>query len=124
MRVFAAKGMIMLFLILGLSLVFSNTLRVMTTAKVAFLQPAMDETGMYSEIPASAVHGYGEDRYVYAVRETRSPLGAVTYTAHEIPVTVRAEDGANVILEENLSAFHLAYLEDRELEDGCAVMGY
>lgn len=35
-----------------------------------------------------------------------------------------AEEGTNLILGENLSAFHLAYLEDRELEDGCAVMGY
>ena len=124
MRLFAAKGMLILFLILGLSLIFSNTLRAITTAKVAFLKPALDETGTYSQIPASAIHGYSESRYVYSVQETVSPLGAVTYTVHEIPVTVRATEGPNVILNENLSAFYLAYLEDRELEDGCAVMGY
>lgn len=124
MRLFAAKGMMILFLILGLSLFFSNTLRVITTAKVVFLKPVMDETGLYSQLPASAIHVYGDDRYVYSVRETKSPLGAVTYTAHEIHVTVRSEEGTNIILGENLSAFHIAYMEDRELEDGCAVMGY
>ncbi|MGI6238851.1 MAG: hypothetical protein ACOYI5_04405 [Christensenellales bacterium] len=75
-------------------------------------------------LPAAAVRGAGDDRYVYTLRREQSSLGTVKTITVKTPVTVLAESGGTVSVEENLSYEQVAYMEDRSISEGDSVMEY
>ncbi len=75
-------------------------------------------------ISASAVHGTGDDRYVYTVNTSYSNFGNSKMTVHKMNVTVLAEASGLVSIEEELAYYDIAYMEDRPISDGDTVMLY
>lgn len=75
-------------------------------------------------LPASAVRGSGEDRYVYLVNEGSNALGKRVLKVSKQSVTVLAEVGNTVSLEDDLNRQRVAYMEDRSISDGSEVMIY
>lgn len=75
-------------------------------------------------LPSSAVHGTGDDRYVYTVDTAYSNFGNSKMTVHKMTVTVLAEAGGVASIEEELGYYDIAYMEDRPINDGDAVMLY
>lgn len=75
-------------------------------------------------ISASAIHGTGDDRYVYTVETSYSNFGNSKMTVRKMNVTVLAEASGLVSIEEDLSYYTLAYMEDRPINDGDMVMLY
>ncbi|MBO4367478.1 MAG: hypothetical protein J5859_02090, partial [Clostridia bacterium] len=75
-------------------------------------------------VPVSAVHGSGNDRYVFTVETKENSLGARTMTVHKLSVTVKSETDGTAALADDISWYTLAYMEDRELSDGEIVMEY
>lgn len=75
-------------------------------------------------LPASAVRGSGEDRYVYTVTESSSGFGKLKKTVSKTDVTVIAEADGTASIEEDVSWYSIAYMEDRPLSEGSAVMEY
>ena len=75
-------------------------------------------------VPASAVHGTGSDRYVFTVETDSSGIGSARMTVHRMNVTVLGEADGVVSLQEDISYYDLAYMEDRPLTDGDTVMQY
>ena len=75
-------------------------------------------------LSASAVHGTGEDRYVYTVDKSYSNFGNSKMTVHKMNVTVLAEAGGLVSIQEELGYYDIAYMEDRPINDGDTVMLY
>lgn len=75
-------------------------------------------------LPLSAVHGSDQDRYVYVVNRQSSTFGVDKMTVQKMNVTVLAEVKGVVSIEEELSYYTIAYMEDRALNDGDTVMEY
>lgn len=74
-------------------------------------------------VPVSAIHGVGKHRYVYVVEESTSALGGTEWSVREYAITVLAEADGYASVEEPLNRVRLAYMEDKELSDGCTVIG-
>lgn len=75
-------------------------------------------------LPVSAVRGSGESRYIYAVEESSNALGERTLTIRKQNVTVLAEVGSTVSVQEDLGRVRVAYMEDRAISEGSTVMLY
>ena len=75
-------------------------------------------------LPASAVRGSGDSRYVYVVNERQTTFGKKKLSISKMDVTVIAEADGTASVEEDLSYYDVAYMEDRALTDGCDVMRY
>jgi len=75
-------------------------------------------------LPSAAVRGSGEDRYIYTVSESSSGFGKIQKNVSKMEVTVIAEADGTVSIEEDVSYYSIAYMEDRPLSDGSAVMEY
>jgi multidrug efflux pump subunit AcrA (membrane-fusion protein) len=75
-------------------------------------------------IPASAVRGSGDSRYVYLGETESSSFGGTQMKARKKDVTVLAESGSTVSVAEDLSYVKVLYMEDRALTEGGAVMEY
>ncbi len=75
-------------------------------------------------VPAAAVRGSGENRYVYIGENESSTFGGNQMKARKMDVRVLAESGSTVSLAEDLTYQRVLYMEDRALSEGCAVMEY
>ena len=75
-------------------------------------------------VPAAAVRGSGENRFVYIGESESSAFGGNGMRARKMEVRVLAENGGTVSLAEDLTYQRVLYMEDRALSDGCAVMEY
>lgn len=75
-------------------------------------------------LPSSAVHGSGEDRYVFTVETSYSNLGNSRMTVRKLPVTVAGEADGVASVREEIGYYDIAYMEDRPINDGDAVMLY
>lgn len=75
-------------------------------------------------VPASAVRGSGNDRYVYVTERENSTFGGSRLKCKKMSVTVLGESGGNVSLSEDLSYEQVIYMEDRSISDGATVMTY
>lgn len=77
-----------------------------------------------SLLPASAVRGSGDARYIYVVNERETGLGKKKRSLSKMSVTVVDEGGGTASIQEDLSGLDVAYMEDRALLDGADVMYY
>ena len=75
-------------------------------------------------VPVSAVHGSGDDRYVYTVETRSGSFGSSEMTVRKMSVQVEAEVEGVASLSEDISWYTLAYMEDRAISDGDRVMEY
>lgn len=75
-------------------------------------------------LPAAAVRGSGDDRYVYTLRTNESSFGTQSTVTVKTPVTVLAEADGTVSIEEDLTYTQVAYMEDRSISEGDSVMEY
>lgn len=75
-------------------------------------------------LPAAAVRGSGDDRYVYTLQEKQSSFGTVKTITVRTSVTVLAESNGTVSISEDLGWMQVAYMEDRSIAEGDAVMAY
>ena len=75
-------------------------------------------------LPAAAVRGSGDDRYVYTLRTKESSFGTQSTVTVKTSVTVLAEADGTVSVEEDLTYMQVAYMEDRSISEGDSVMEY
>ena len=75
-------------------------------------------------LPASAVRGSGDSRYVYIVSEESNALGQRVLKVKKQDVKVLSEVGSTVSIQDDLSRQRVAYMEDRAISDGSEVMVY
>lgn len=75
-------------------------------------------------LPASAVRGSGDSRYVYIVSEESNALGQRVLKVKKQDVKVLSEVGSTVSIQDDLSRQRVAYMEDRTISDGSEVMVY
>ena len=75
-------------------------------------------------LPASAVRGSGDERYVYTINETTSTFGKRKLTLSKMEVHVIAEADGIASIQEDLSYYKIAYMEDRALDENSSVMEY
>lgn len=75
-------------------------------------------------VPASAVRGSGNDRYVYVTERESSTFGGNRLKCKKMSVTVLGESGTTVSLSEDLSHEQVIYMEDRAISEGATVMTY
>jgi multidrug efflux pump subunit AcrA (membrane-fusion protein) len=75
-------------------------------------------------LPAAAVRGSGTDRYVYTLQSQQSSFGTTKTVTVKTAVTVLAESNGTVSVSEDLSWMQVAYMEDRSISEGDAVMAY
>ncbi len=75
-------------------------------------------------LPASAVRGSGDSRYVYTAEEQNSAFGGSSMKVRKTSVTVLAESGSTASVAEDLTYSKVLYMEDRALTEGGAVMEY
>ena len=75
-------------------------------------------------VPVSAVHGSEGDRYVFVVDRQSNTFGSDTLTVTKMSVRVTAEVDGTASLEDDISWYTLAYMEDRAINDGDTVMEY
>lgn len=75
-------------------------------------------------VPVSAVHGSGEDRYVFAINKSENAFGSTEMTVRKMSVVVEAEVDGVASLQDDISWYTLAYMEDRAISDGDSVMEY
>ena len=75
-------------------------------------------------VPASAVRGSGDSRYLYVGEQEGSAFAGSRLRARKMNVTVLAESASTVSLAEDVTYQQVLYMEDRALTDGCAVMEY
>ena len=75
-------------------------------------------------LPASAVRGSGDSRYVYIVNEESNALGQRVLKVKKQDVKVLSEVGSTVSIQDDLSRQRVAYMEDRTISDGSEVMVY
>ncbi len=75
-------------------------------------------------LPASAVRGSGDSRYVLIGETESSTFGGSRMVARKMSVTVLAESGSTVSVAEDLSWQKVLYMEDRALTEGGPVMEY
>ena len=91
---------------------------------------AVDMTASYRAttsttlLPASAVRGSGDNRYVYVVNEESNALGQRVLKVKKQDVKVLSEVGSTVSIQDDLSRQRVAYMEDRTSSDGSEVMVY
>lgn len=75
-------------------------------------------------LAASAVHGTGDDRYIYTVETSYSSTGNSKMTVRRMAVTVFGEADGMASIEEELGYCDIACMEDRPISDGDSVMLY
>ena len=75
-------------------------------------------------LPATAVRGSGSNRFVYVGENRSSTFGGNQIVVRKVNVTVLAESGATVSINENMTDQRILYMEDRALNEGGAVMEY
>jgi len=75
-------------------------------------------------LPSAAVRGSGDDRYVYTLQTETSSFGTSKTVTVRTDVTVLAESDGTVSISEDLSWTQVAYMEDRSISEGDAVMAY
>ena len=75
-------------------------------------------------MPAAAVRGSGDDRYVFVVQDQESSFGTKKQVLSKQSVTVLAESGGTVSVQEDLTYLKVAYMEDRSVSEGDSVMEY
>ena len=75
-------------------------------------------------IPATAVRGSGNDRYVYVAVKQSSTFGGTQIIVQKSAVTVLAESDTIVSVAEDFSYSQIIYQEDRTLSEGDSVMAY
>ena len=75
-------------------------------------------------VPASAVRGSDNGRYVYVGEQETSALAGTKITVRKVGVTVLAESATTVSVAEDLSRSKVLYMEDRALSEGGALMLY
>ena len=75
-------------------------------------------------LTTSAVHGTGNNRYIYTVDTSYSSFGNSTMTVRKQTVTVLAEADGVASIQEDMSWYDIAYMEDRPINDGDTVMLY
>lgn len=75
-------------------------------------------------LPSAAVRGGGTDRYVYTLQNQQSSFGTNKLVTVKTEVTVLAESSGTVSVSEDLSWMQVAYMEDRSIGEGDAVMAY
>ena len=96
----------------------------------ALLSAAVEMTASYRAststtlLPASAVRGSGDSRYVYVVNEESNALGQRVLKVSKQDVKVLSEVGSTVSIQDDLSRQRVAYMEDRAIGDGSEVMVY
>ena len=96
----------------------------------ALFSAAVDMTASYRAststtlLPASAVRGSGDSRYVYIVNEESNALGQRVLKVKKQDVKVLSEVGSTVSIQDDLSRQRVAYMEDRTISDGSEVMVY
>jgi multidrug efflux pump subunit AcrA (membrane-fusion protein) len=75
-------------------------------------------------VKTAAIIKEGDERYVYTVSQTDSPLGGVRITVDKVAVTVIAENEDWTSIQENFSDGEVVYLPDRPINKGDTVMFY
>ena len=96
----------------------------------ALLSASVEMTASYRAnssttlLPASAVRGSGDSRYVYIVSEESNALGQRVLKVKKQDVKVLSEVGSTVSIQDDLSRQRVAYMEDRTISDGSEVMVY
>ena len=75
-------------------------------------------------VPAAAVRGSGDGRYVYVGETETSALAGSRITVRKTPVTVLGESGGTVSVAEDLARSKVLYMEDRAIDEGASVMLY
>ena len=75
-------------------------------------------------VPAAAVRGSGDSRYVYVGETERSAFSDSRMIVRKTDVRVLAESGSICSLAEDLTGMKVLYMEDRALTEGGAVMEY
>jgi len=75
-------------------------------------------------VPAAAVRGGGDGRYVYVGEQHQSAFEGNTIRVQKMNVTVLAESASTVSVAEDLSYTKVLYMEDRAIEEGGTVMLY
>ena len=75
-------------------------------------------------LPASAVRGSGDSRYVLIGETQNSSFGGTQMVAKKMSVTVLGESGSTVSIAEDLTWNTILYMEDRAISEGSAVMEY
>jgi multidrug efflux pump subunit AcrA (membrane-fusion protein) len=75
-------------------------------------------------LPATAVRGSGSNRFVYVGENRSSTFGGNQIVVRKVNVTVLAESGATVSINENMTDQRILYMEDRALNEGGTVMEY
>lgn len=73
-------------------------------------------------LPAAAVRGSGEDRFVYVADKTSSTFGGTQIKARKQTVHVLNESADTVSVSEELSYVQIIYGEDRAISEGDTVM--
>ena len=75
-------------------------------------------------LPVSAVRGSGEDRYVFVVEKQDAAFGGTALKLRKVDVNVLAESDGTASVEEDLTYYSIAYMEDRPIAEGDTVMEY
>lgn len=75
-------------------------------------------------IPASAVRGSGNSRYVFTGEQESSAFTGNRIIVRKNTVTVLAESADTVSIAEDMNYYKVLYMEDRPIEEGAAVMLY
>jgi len=75
-------------------------------------------------IPATAVRGNEDDRYVYVASFRSSTFGGTQTVVQKTAITVLQESESVVSVAEDLSYSQIIYQEDRALSEGDTVMAY
>ena len=75
-------------------------------------------------LPASAVRGSGDARYVYVGETESSAFAGTRITVQKVSVTVLAESASTVSIAEDMSWYKVLYMEDRVINEGGTVMLY
>ena len=90
-----------------------------TTFSITF--KAADSTCL---LPASAVRGSGDNRYVYTVNRESTAFGKEKLTLSKLEVHVLGEADGTASIQEDVSYVDVAYMEDRSLSENSKVMEY
>ena len=93
----------------------------LNSTKLTLYFTAKEKTSL---LPSSAVRGSGDSRFVYIVNERNTTFGQKKMSISKLSVTVIAEADGTASVEEDLSYYDIAYMEDRTLSDGSDVMRY
>ena len=75
-------------------------------------------------VPASAVRGGGDGRYVYVGEQSSSAFAGPSITVRKMDVNVLGESASQVSVAEDLTYLKVLYMEDRTLSEGGTVMLY